>query len=85
MSFQTHVVSSPSSFSNYETLRKFYVNSLLRLVENQSIGLDEAAVLSRAIVLWDDIHTQGFHELVRRYQSGTYRARRQLFDSLASE
>lgn len=85
MSFPIHVVSSPSSFANYDTLKKFYINLLLRLIENQSMGLDEATILSRAIVLWDDIHTQGFHELVRRYQSGTYRARRQLFDSLASE
>ena len=44
------------------------------MLEEQSANPDAANVLDQALFLWDAIHTMGFHELIRRYQSGRYQS-----------
>ena len=74
MSSGTPLAPSPSSLPEFWAATHFYVEILLRLIEEQSARPDAAGVLCEALFLWETIHTMGFREFIRRYQSGRYQS-----------
>ena len=59
---------SPPGEVSYHVQKQFYLNKLLELVQNESTHLTGRSALANELFLWDSIHTDGFHELIRQFR-----------------